>query len=195
MGLLPQIASDLAISEGRTGLVITIPGIVAACSAFLTISLARTFDQRHVLWVLLSLLVVSNVLVATASDLSLLLLGRVLLGIAVGGFWTIGVALGPRLRPDAVGRATSIVFSGVTLSTVLGVPAGTLLGGAVGWRAAFAVSAALGLLVVIALMWLLPKIPPERYSGVSHVPMVLRIPKVQVGLVAVVFIFTGQFAA
>src|SRR5690606_39467841 len=70
-----------------------------------------------------------------SSDLELyvLLLGRVLLGFAVGGFWTIGVALGPRLRPDSVGRATSIVFSGVTLGTVLGVPAGTLLGGAFGW--------------------------------------------------------------
>ncbi|MFC6335573.1 MFS transporter [Pseudomonas sp. CCM 7891] len=195
VGLLPQIANDLAISEGRAGLVITIPGIVAACSAFLTISLARTFDRRHVLWVLLGLLVVSNVLVATANELYVLLLGRILLGIAVGGFWTIGVSLGPRLRPDAVGRATSIVFSGVTLGTVVGVPAGTLLGGAFGWRVAFAVSAVLGAMVVIALMLLLPSIRPERYSGVSQLPPVLRLPKVQVGLVAVVFIFTGQFAA
>lgn len=195
VGLLPQIANDLAISEGRAGLVITIPGIVAACSAFLTISLVRTFDRRYVLWVLLSLLVISNVLVATATELYVLLLGRVLLGIAVGGFWTIGVALGPRLRPDAVGTATSIVFSGVTLGTVLGVPAGTLLGGAFGWRAAFAVSAVFGCLVVIALMLLLPRIRPEQSSGASQLPAVLRIPKVQVGLVAVVLIFTGQFAA
>lgn len=195
VGLLPQIAKDLAISEGRAGLVITIPGIVAACSAFLTISLARTFDRRYVLWALLSFLVISNVLVATATELYVLLLGRVLLGIAVGGFWTIGVALGPRLRPDSVGRATSIVFSGVTLGTVLGVPAGTLLGGAFGWRAAFAVSAVFGCLVVMALMLLLPRIRPEQLSGASQLPAVLRIPKVQVGLVAVVLIFTGQFAA
>lgn len=195
VGLLPQIASDLAISEGRTGLVITIPGMVAAFSAFLTISLARTLDRRHVLWFLLGLLVVSNILVATANELPTLLLGRVLLGIAVGGFWTIGVALGPRLRPDAAGRATSIVFSGVTLGTVIGVPFGTFLGGAFGWRMAFIISAALGSLVVLALIMLLPKIPPERYSGMSHVPAVLRLRKVQVGLVAVFFIFTGQFAA
>jgi predicted MFS family arabinose efflux permease len=70
--------------------------------------------------VLLSFLVISNVLVANATELYVLLLGRVLLGIAVGGFWTIGVALGPRLRPDAVGRATSMVFSGVTLGQFLG---------------------------------------------------------------------------
>lgn len=69
---------------------------------------------------LLSFLVISNVLVANATELYVLLLGRVLLGIAVGGFWTIGVALGPRLRPDAVGRATSMVFSGVTLGQFLG---------------------------------------------------------------------------
>lgn len=195
VGLLPQIANDLAISEGRAGLVITIPGIVAACSAFMTISLARTFDRRYVLLVLLSLLVISNLLVATSTEMYMLLSGRVLLGIAVGGFWTIGVALGPRLRPDAVGRATSIVFSGVTLGTVLGVPIGTLVGGAFGWRTAFAASAVLGCLVVIALMLLLPRIRPEPLSGASQLPVVLRIPKVQMGLVAVVLIFTGQFAA
>jgi predicted MFS family arabinose efflux permease len=195
VGLLPQIAADLGISQGQAGLVITIPGIVAACSAFLTISLVRNFDRRHVLWLLLSLLVVSNVLVACADGLFVLLFGRVLLGIAVGGFWTIGVSLGARLRPDAVGRATSIVFSGVTLGTVLGVPAGTLLGGEFGWRLAFLASTALGAMVLIALVLLLPSIRPERYSGISQLPTVLRLPKVQVGLVAVIFIFIGHFAA
>ncbi|WP_350647980.1 MFS transporter [Pseudomonas sp. HY13-MNA-CIBAN-0226] len=195
VGLLPQIANDLAISEGQAGLMITIPGLVAACSALLTISLAKSFDRRHVLWVLLSLLVVSNALMACANGLFVLLAGRVLLGVAVGGFWTIGVALGPRLRPDAVGRATSIIFSGVTLGTVAGIPTGTLLGGLFGWRMAFGAFAALASLVVIALVLLLPSIRPEKSSGFAQIPAVLRLPKVQVGLVAVILIFTGQFAA
>jgi predicted MFS family arabinose efflux permease len=195
VGLLPQIASDLAISEGQAGLMITIPGIVAACSALLTVSLAKTFDRRHVLWILLSLLVVSNALMACSNGLFVLLSGRVLLGIAVGGFWTIGVSLGPRLRPDSVGRATSIIFSGVTLGTVAGVPAGTLLGGLFGWRIAFVAFAALASLVVVALVLLLPSIRPEKTSGFTQLPAVLRLPKVQVGLVAVMLIFIGQFSA
>ncbi|MDQ0122052.1 putative MFS family arabinose efflux permease [Pseudomonas lini] len=195
VGLLPQIANDLAITQGQAGLMITIPGVVAACSALLTIGLTNAFDRSHVLWVLLSLLVVSNSLIACANGLPLLLLGRVVLGVAVGGFWTIGVSLGARLRPDAVGKATSIVFSGVTLGTVAGVPAGTMLGALFGWRMSFAVSAVLAALLVLALVRLLPAIRPEPSSGLTHVPSVLKIPNVQLGLVAVALIFTGQFCA
>ena len=195
VGLLPQIASDLAISEGQAGLMVTMPGVAAACSAILTISVAKAVDRRFVLWFFLGLMVVSNVLVACASGLHTLLAGRLFLGVAVGGFWTIGVSLGPRLRPGDAGRAKSIIFSGVTLGTVAGVPAGTLLGGLLGWRVAFAVSAGLALLIALALVRLLPVIPPERSSGISQVPVVLRLPKVRVGLIAVVFIFVGQFAA
>jgi predicted MFS family arabinose efflux permease len=195
VGLLPQIAHDLAISEGQAGLMITVPGIVAAGAALLTISVGKHIQRQHALWALLSLLVISNALVACASNLAVLLVARVLLGVAVGGFWTIGVSLGPRLRPDAIGRATSIIFSGVTLGTVAGVPAGTLLGGLFGWRVAFAAFAVLVVLVVAALVVLLPRIPPEKSLGFGQLRVVLRMAKVQAGLVAVVLIFTGQFAA
>ncbi|MFW0887909.1 MFS transporter [Pseudomonas sp. P105] len=128
VGLLPQIAQDLAISEGQAGLMVTAPGMVAACAALLTISVGKHIQRQHALLALLSLLVISNALVACANSLAVLVAARMLLGVAVGGFWTIGVSLGPRLRPDAIGRATSVIFSGVTVGTVAGVPAGTLLG-------------------------------------------------------------------
>lgn len=195
VGLLPLITNDLAISEGQAGLMITGPGVVAAISAMLTITLARNLDRRYLLCSLLSLLVVSNVLVAWATDLYTLLFGRLVLGVAVGGFWTIGVSVGPRLRPDAPIRATSIIFLGVTIGSVVGVPAGTLLGGLLGWRMAFGIYAGLVALIVLALLCLLPAITPERLSGVGQVPAVLRMRKVQVGLVAVVLVFTGQFSA
>lgn len=105
------------------------------------------------------------------------------------------MSLGPGLRPDAPGRATSIIFSGVTLGTVAGVPAGTLLGDLFGWRMAFGAYAALVTIIVLLLLFLLPAIRPERLSGISQVPAVLKLRKVQVGLVAVVLIFIGQFSA
>lgn len=195
VGLLLQIARDLKVTDGQAGLMVTIPGFIAAFSAFLTISLARRFDRRYVLWFLLSLLVVSNTIIAFAGNLSILLFGRVLLGIAIGGFWTIGVSLGPRLRPDAMGRATSIIFSGVTMGTVLGVPLGTLLGNLLGWRLAFGASSILVLMVVAALVKLLPTLPPEKSLGLAQIPSVLKLRKVHVGLIAVIFIFIGQFSA
>lgn len=195
VGLLPQIANDLGISKGQAGLMITTPGAAAACSAILTISVAQAVDRRYVLWFFLGLMAISNLLVACAGGLTQLLVGRLLLGVAVGGFWTIGVSLGARLRPGEAGRATSIVFSGVTLGTVAGVPLATLLGSLFGWRIAFAASAALAVLILMVLVKLLPVIHPERSSGISQVPAVLRLRKVRVGLVAVVFIFVGQFMA
>jgi predicted MFS family arabinose efflux permease len=195
VGLLPQIAQDLAVSEGQAGLMVTAPGIVAAGAALLTISVGKRIQRQHALLVLLSLLVISNALVACANSLGVLLAARMLLGVAVGGFWTIGVSLGPRLRPDAIGRATSVIFSGVTVGTVAGVPAGTLLGGLLGWRLAFAAFAALVVLVVVALVVLLPRIPPEKSLGFGQVPVVMRMNTVRAGLVAVVLIFIGQFAA
>lgn len=195
VGLLPQIASGLGISKGEAGLMITVPGAAAACSALLAISVGQSIDRRYVLWSCLGLMVLSNALVACAPGLNMLLVGRLLLGVAVGGFWTIAVSLGARLRPREAGKATSMIFLGVTLGTVAGVPAGTLLGGLFGWRMAFGLSAALAMFVVLSLIRLLPVIAPEAAAGIRHAPSVLKVRKVRVGLVAVVLIFIGHFAA
>lgn len=196
VGLLPQIARDVGITEGQAGLMVSVPGLLAAIAAPSTIALAAGFDRRHVLWLMLGLLVISNVLVATAVNYPMLLAGRVLLGIGVGGFWTVGGSLGPRLRGDGEGpRATALIFSGVSLGTVAGVPAGALLGNLMGWRSAFAASAAIAALVVVALVTLLPRIPPQAGSGLKAIPLVLRRRAARIGLLATILIFLGQFAA
>lgn len=196
VGLLPQIARDIGVTEGQAGLMVTIPGFVAAIAAPLTIGLAGQFDRRHVLWFFLGLLAVSNLVVATATGFPALLLGRVLLGIGVGGFWTIGGSLGPRMRPGSqAGRATSLILSGVSLGIVAGVPAGALIGNLVGWRMAFGASAAMALLVLAALVLFLPALKPERSAGLRQIPSLLRLPLVRIGLVATVILFVGQFAS
>ncbi|MEW2144057.1 MFS transporter [Micromonospora vinacea] len=196
IGLLPMIADDIGVSEGAAGLMVTVPGLVAACAAPGVIALTRGIDRRVVLSALLGLLALSNILVATATTTPMLLLGRVLLGIGVGGFWTVGGSLGPRLRPGPEGvRATSIIFSGVSFGTVAGLPAGSLLGNALGWRSAFFASAALAVLVVGALLVLVPSMPPEPGSGIREMPSILRLPLVRAGLIATVLIFAGHFAA
>ncbi len=195
VGLLPQVAEELGISEGQTGLMVTLPGLFAAVTAPLTLLWARAFDRRQVLCVLMALLALSNIVVAFASELWMLLLGRALLGTAVGGFWTIGGALGPRLKPLQAARATSMIFSGVSLGTVAGVPAGTILGELTGWRTVFGVSAVLSVVVMLLLLRTLPKLPAQPGAGVQALGEVLRRPTTRLGLAAVLTIFVGQFAA
>ncbi|TKD45567.1 MFS transporter [Azotobacter chroococcum] len=195
VGLLPQVARELGISEGQTGLMVTLPGLFAAMAAPLTLLWAWTFDRRQVLCVLLALLALSNVVVAFASSLWMLLLGRALLGIAVGGFWTIGGTLGPRLKPLQAARATSMIFSGVSLGTVAGVPAGTILGELTGWRTVFGIAAVLSIIVMLLLLRTLPKLPAQPGAGLQALREVLQRPLARLGLAAVLTIFVGQFAA
>lgn len=196
VGLLPLIAADLGVSEGTAGLMVTVPGFLAAIAAPMTLGFAARFDRKRVLVALLMLLVVSNAIVATAQGFAALMFGRVLLGIAVGGFWTIGGSLGPRLRPGAEGpRATALIFSGVSLGTVAGVPAGALIGDLFGWRTAFLLVSGVALLVVAALQFLLPAIRAQKGSGLKQVSDVLQLQRVKIGLTAAVLIFVGQFAA
>ncbi|HEX8605141.1 MAG TPA: MFS transporter [Pseudoduganella sp.] len=195
VGLLPQIGADLQTSAGQTGLMVMMPGIVAAVVAPLTLAFAGRIDRRFMLWALLALLAVSNVTVALADSFAVVLAGRFMLGVAIGGFWTIGGSLGPRLRPGEAARATSLIFAGVSVGTVAGVPIGTLVGGLLGWRMAFVGAAVASLIVTAMLMYVLPAIRPAAASKVRHMVDVLRVPLVRVGLLAALLIFMGQFAA
>lgn len=196
VGLLPQIAGDLGVSPGQAGLMVTLPGIVAAVMAPFTLAFAGTLDRRHLLCALLALLAVANLAVAFAGGLATVLLGRIVLGIAIGGFWTIGGSLGPRLRPGAEGaKATALIFSGVSVGTIAGMPIGTLAGGMLGWRTAFGLATAVALLVVAVLMAVLPSLKPRAQQGLGDVGGVLALPKVRLGLLAILLIFAGQFGA
>ncbi len=196
VGLLPAIAADLGVTEGRAGLTVTMPGLLAALAApALTVATGR-LDRRIVLWGLTALLVVSNAIVALAPDFVSVLIGRLLLGLGVGGFWAIGVTIGPRLVPPAqVIRATSLIFAGVSLGTVAGVPTGALIGEMLGWRAAFAATGALGIVVLAAQMALLPRLKPARAVRLRDLPALFTVPKARIGLLAALLLFVGQFAA
>lgn len=197
VGLLPRMAPELGTSEGRAGLLVTLPGLLAAFAAPLVIALAGQIDRRKLLAVLVALLAVSNAIVAVSGSLLFALAGRVLLGLAVGGFWTIGGSLGPRLKPGAASaRASAVILSGVSLGTVAGVPAGAWLGEILGWRWAFGASAVVSLLVLGLLWTALPSLPGDKTGrGLRDVPSLLKNGKVQLGLVAIVLVFVGQFAS
>jgi predicted MFS family arabinose efflux permease len=166
IGLLTAIGADFGISDGTTGLTMTLPGIVAAIAApAVTLTTAR-LDRRVMLCVLMAVLAVADVLAAVATSYWVMLISRVLVGLTIGGFWSIGAGLAGRLvPPHAVGTATAVIFSAVPLGSVLGVPAGTFIGNLAGWRTAFLVLAALALLVLAALLMVLPALPAHQITS------------------------------
>lgn len=196
VGLLPAIAAELGVTKGQAGLMVTTPGLIGAFAAILVTVGSGRLDRRHVIWGLSALLFGSNLIVALSPSFAWVLLGRALLGVAVGGFWAVGGALGPRLVPGgSAARATAIIFAGISLGTVAGVPAGALIGQLAGWRSAFACAGGLAVVVLLAQMALLPSLPATHPIRLRQLPAILGIHKARLGLIATALIFIGQFAA
>ncbi|CAM5335759.1 Purine ribonucleoside efflux pump NepI [Streptomyces avidinii] len=197
VGLLTPVGADLGVSDGTAGLMVTVPGLVAGfCAPLVTVGAGR-LDRRFVLVGLISLTAVANLVVALAPGFGVVLAARLLVGVGVGGFWAIAGGLAVRLVPEHhVGRATALVFGGVPTASVLGVPAGTLLGELWGWRAAFAAVGGLGILTLAALLLLLPALPPNRQITFAQLPGLLRHNRgVRAGVAVTFLVVTGQFAA
>ena len=119
VGLLPRIAGSLHVSLGLAGLMVVVPGLSAAVSAPLIFAGARQADRRKLILTLGGLVAVSNAVASVAPDFGVLLLGRVLLGVAIAGFWTVVTPVGPKLAGVSAG------LSGCSGLHINGTPAGT----------------------------------------------------------------------
>ncbi|MFD0686175.1 MFS transporter [Actinomadura fibrosa] len=196
VGLLTPMGRALGVAEGTAGLTLTITGLVAAVSApLLTAALGR-FDRRRVLCAFMLVLAVGNLGAALADGFAVMVAARVLVGLGMGGVWAIAAGIAVRLVPErSVGPATSLVFSGIAVASVLGVPAGTYAGALAGWRTAFGAAAVLALLVALALAVLLPRLPAERTVPLRGVPRLLGDARLRTGLLIVAALVTGHFAA
>ncbi|WP_213942285.1 MFS transporter [Pseudomonas sp. dw_612] len=163
VGILPQIANSLNITDGVAGLMVTVPGIVAAVSAPAIMLGAGRMNRRYLLLLLTLLLVASNLVSAMAPSLAIMLLGRGLLGVALGGFWAVAIAAAGRLVSESkAAKATALIFGGITLATVLGVPFGTFVSTLFSWRVSFAATAGLALLTLFAQWLTLPSLPSRE---------------------------------
>ncbi|MEV6450334.1 MFS transporter [Streptomyces anulatus] len=196
VGLLTPMGRSLGVPEGVAGLTLTITGLVAALSAPALVPLLGRADRRTALCVLVAVLVVGNLGAAWAPDFGTMVVARVLVGIGMGGVWAVAAGLAVRLVPaKSAGAATSLVFSGIAVASVLGVPTGTYLGALAGWRAAFLAAAGLGAVVLVAAALLLPRLPAERTVPLGGVLRLTRDPRLRTGLLVVGLLVTGHFAA
>ncbi len=197
IGVLNSISTDLGVSVGTAGLVITLPGIMAAFAAPLLPVWVKQLDRRVLLIGLTAIMIIANTITAFATHFEILLFGRFILGIAIGGFWATAIALSPRLAPAhlPVAKATAIVMAGVTLATVLGVPIGTWLSQFLGWRSAFLITAIIGVLVLILELIYLPKLKQSSAIHFRDLPALLREPKARKGLVIILLIGLAHFSS
>jgi predicted MFS family arabinose efflux permease len=196
IGLLTSVGSALSVSEGTAGLMVTVPSIVAGFAAPLVPMVVGSLDRRVLLLALMALMTVANLGSALAPNFAVLLGSRVLVGIAIGGFWAVAAGLAVRLvTPADVPRATAVIFGGVGAANVFGVPLGTLVGGLTGWRIAFSSLSALALVALIALLAVLPRLVASRAVRPGLLVEQFRDPGVRVGIIATVLLVFGHFAA
>ncbi|MDM0107497.1 MFS transporter [Variovorax sp. J22R24] len=196
IGLLTDIGAGLQVSDGTAGLMVTMPGVLAAFAGPALIVASGRLDRRTVMVWLTALLVASNVLAAFAPNFATMLVARLLLGLCVGGFWTFAPSAATQLVPAvSQARAMSLVLAGISVATVFGVPAGALVGNLAGWRAAFGITGLLAAGVLLVQMWLLPAMPPARAIRPRDLLTPLTRRMAQVGLLTVLFLIAGHFGA
>jgi predicted MFS family arabinose efflux permease len=192
--LLTRISGDLGVSEGAAGQSVTVTALAAAVSALsISVVLPRA-DRRRVMIGLMVLAIVSNLIVAIAPNLAVLLLARVLLGIALGGFWAMATSMAAHMVPtDHIGRALTVVNTGVSAAAVAAVPLGAWLGDVWGWRQVFVLAAGVAFLALLVQVATLPHILPTTTNGLGALGATLRSRVVMIGLAAVLLIFSGHF--
>jgi DHA1 family purine ribonucleoside efflux pump-like MFS transporter len=193
--LLSRIAVDLGVTEGVAGQSVSVTAIVAAVAGITIPVMLPRMNRRHLMLSLSVLSVLSSLLVAIAPSYPVLLAARVLLGIAAGGFWAIGISLTARLVPPAkLGRGLTVVNIGVSLATVAAIPLGTWLGELWGWRTVFVLAAAAGVTAVIMQSIVLPSVRSTPTTGFGPLLATLRSRVIVLGLLAMGLVIAGHFA-
>jgi predicted MFS family arabinose efflux permease len=195
ISLLTPIAADLRMSEGRAGQAIAVSGVFALITSLGISAATRGIDRRRVLLALAAVMLVSGLMVALAPNAVVFMVGRALVGVVIGGFWSMSAATVMRLVPEQdVPRAMGMLNGGNALATTVAAPLGSFLGQYVGWRGAFFAVVPLAALTLAWLFVSLPSMPSERGSGGGTVFRVLHRPQVPAGMLAVTLLFLGQFA-
>ncbi|WP_037282944.1 MFS transporter [Saccharibacillus sacchari] len=158
VGLLPLISADLDIPVSLAGLTVTLYALGVAFGAPVLTSLASGVPRKTLLLGIMVVFVIGNALAAVSTELTLLLIARVLSAFAHGVFMSVGSTIAADLVPEnRRASAVSIMFSGLTVATVTGVPLGTFIGQQLGWRAAFVAIVVIGAVAFAANLLLIPK--------------------------------------
>ncbi|EIF34437.1 arabinose efflux permease family protein [Burkholderia sp. Ch1-1] len=196
VGLLPRVAADLGVLPGTAGLMVTVPGVIAAISAPGLMLVAGRMDRRRVFLLLTALLLASNLISAFAPNFLVMLLGRALLGAALGGFWTLATAASVRLvKPRDSARAMATILTGVTCATVIGVPLGTFIASFASWRLSFMATGVLVAIALVAQFFFVPSLPSDAALRLRDLVALLRRPHPRRSMLMVGLVFGAHFSS
>ncbi|HDS1735415.1 MFS transporter [Pseudomonas sp. BP8] len=194
VSLLTPIAAELHITEGQAGQGISVSGAFALLTSLVIAAIASRVERKKLLLCLTLLMIVSGTVVALAPGYPSFMIGRALIGIAIGGFWSLSAATAMRLvAHDQVPRALAIVNGGNALATVIAAPAGSFLGSLIGWRGAFFCVVPVAAIAAVWLLISLPSFKGERQAGNASPLRLMKQWPVALGMVAVSVFFMGQF--
>jgi predicted MFS family arabinose efflux permease len=193
VSLLTPIARDLGISEGQAGQAITVSGFFAVITSLFGNSFLSKLDRKTVVIIYTAVLTASSLAVGLAPNFLVFLIGRALVGIAIGGFWSLSTAILARLATGRdLPKAIALLQGGTAFALVLTAPLGSFLGGLIGWRGTFLITVAIA---ALALLWqaaTLPKMPPAVAVSIGRIFGLLKNRMFAIGMAATSLAFIGQ---
>lgn len=196
MGLLPEVASDYGVSIPRAGWLVTGYALGVVGGAPVMTVLGTKVSGMRMLMLLMGLFVLGNLLSAVAPAFGMMLIGRVVASLAHGSFFGIGsVVAADLVAPHKRAGAIAMMFTGLTVANVVGVPLGTFVGQSIGWRVTFAVVAALGVVGLAGIARFVPDVPRPEGVRLRHELEAFKNVQVLLAMAMTVLGFGGVFAA
>ncbi|WP_047614249.1 MFS transporter [Rhizobium sp. IY2] len=195
MGLLPEVAADLSVTIPQAGWLVTGYALAVAIGApVMAVSTAK-LKRRTALIALMAFFIAGNLLCALASGYWVLMIARIVTALCHGAFFGIGSVVAAGLvAEDRKARAVALMFTGLTLANVLGVPLGTAIGQAYGWRATFGVVTVIGIVTISGLIAILPRDKHQENSSILREIAALRNGGLWLALSTTVFFAASMFA-
>jgi DHA1 family inner membrane transport protein len=195
-GLLPEVATEFAVSIPAAGWLITGYALSVAVGALPMTALGNRMRRKQLLLLLMVVFVAGNVLSAIAPSYGVMMAGRIVTALCHGAFFGVGAVVASDLvKPEKKASAIALMFTGLTVANVLGVPMGTFIGQGLGWRATFWVVAGLGIVGLIGIAALVPEIARPAGGNLRAEFAVFRSVKVWLAVGTTVLGFGGVFAS
>lgn len=194
VALLTPLANDLSITEGRAGQAISISGLFAVATSLLSARLTRRIDRKVVQAMYIGFMIASGLIVTLAPNYAVLMFGRALLGVAVGGFWSMSTAVVLRvLDENRVASGLAVINAGVAISSILSAPLGSWLGSVIGWRGTFFALVPVAILAQIWQWRTMPSLPPRGRMRANPLALLGRL-QVLLGMLSILCMYMGHFA-
>lgn len=194
-GLLTPMAATLNVSEGLVGQTVTVTSIFGLFASLSNSYITRNINRKFVLVFHSIMTFVSCFLMPLTESFYMIMFGRALLGIAIGGYWAMATAVAFRLVSEKnIGKALAIIFGGASFAGMLSAPLGSFLGEYLGWQNVFVGNGALGLIAFFCLIFWMPSLPPVDNIKLGTMVEVLKNSYIRLGLVAIFTAFCGRYA-